>query len=92
MSKNEDQKSKNKKAGDTKPEATGTSQAIEYSVLTNKQIPKAQIKEWLERDIKNVYILLAEILRTQELIDAFVNVYYKRYEELHKEKETKTPE
>lgn len=40
------------------------------------------IKNFLRRDIKGVYILLAEVLQSDEVIDALASVYYKRYQEL----------
>lgn len=58
-------------------------QRIQFNVLQNADLSRETIKQWLEKDIKGVYILLADILQSSEIMDAIVNVFYKRYQELH---------
>lgn len=56
----------------------------DYAVFNNADIPKEQIKEWLVKDIKGVFILLSDLIQTPEAIDALTEVFYKRYCDLHK--------
>lgn len=57
---------------------------IDYMVMKDKTLTRDQIKEWLQKDIQGVYILLSEILRTNEVLDAMVNVFYERYQHQQK--------
>lgn len=64
---------------------------IDYAVFANGELSKEQIAEWLSKDIKGVYYLLAEILNSKEAIDALAEVFYQRYLAFQKAKEV-TPE
>lgn len=56
---------------------------IDYQVLNNREISREQMAEWLKKDIEGIYILLSEFLRGPEVFDALLDVYYKRYKDLH---------
>lgn len=58
---------------------------IDYEVFKNGTIQKAQIAEWLKKDIEGVYVLISEMLYTPEVMEALVNVFYDRYVKLHKQ-------
>lgn len=86
--KNENQKSKNAKAGEAIAEGIG--HKVDYAVKENANIGKEQIREWLVKDIRGVYILLAEILNSKEATDALVEVFWNRYKTMHEAKQNQT--
>lgn len=45
------------------------------------------VKSHLQRDVGDMYILLAEIMSSDEIITAIANVIYKRYQDIMKAKE-----
>lgn len=59
---------------------------VDYAVFKNAHINRDQIKDWLKRDIQGVYVLLAEMLRSEDAIDALADVYFERYKKFHAEK------
>lgn len=60
---------------------------IDKASMFSKTITRDQIKEWLVRDIKGVYVLLAEIINTDECQEALVEVFWQRYLRQQKEQE-----
>lgn len=54
-------------------------QAIEEAAFNNWSMTREQIQFGLKRDIRGIYVVLAEILQSQEVLDAITNVYYERY-------------
>lgn len=61
----------------------GVKAKIDYAVFADASLSRDQIKEWLKKDIQGVYVLLSEMLYSEEVIDSLVNVFYKRYEAHH---------
>lgn len=61
-------------------------QAIQYAVQKDADLSKEQIREMLYKDLQGVYLVLADVLRSKECVDALTDVYYKRYTELHMSK------
>lgn len=61
----------------------GIGHKVDYAVRENANLGKETIKEWLVKDIKGVYILLAEIINSKEAVDALVEVFWKRYQDMH---------
>lgn len=59
---------------------------IDYTVFKDGTLTKDQIKGWLQTDIRGVYMLLAEMLASVEVMDALVEVFWKRYVTLHEAK------
>ncbi|AZL82938.1 hypothetical protein [Apis mellifera associated microvirus 35] len=57
----------------------------DFAVLNNADIDRDQIKEWLVQDVKRVAILVNDILNTPECIENLTDVFYKRYQDFHKE-------
>lgn len=56
---------------------------IDRSVLQDVTIERAQIAKWLERDIKSCYVLIMDILATDECMEALTEVFWQRYLEFH---------
>lgn len=61
-------------------------QKIQYNVLHEQNLNRDTIKEWLSRDIKGIYIILADILRQDEILEKLTDVYYDRYKAFHAQK------
>lgn len=60
---------------------------VDYAIKENAELSKEQIREWLMKDMKGAYIVLAEIINSQECYDALVEVMWNRYLRMHKEKQ-----
>lgn len=67
-------------------EKMSVSSQIDYAVFSNANLTKDQIKGWLQADIRGVYLLLAEMLGSVEVLDALSEVFFKRYVKFHEEK------
>jgi len=65
-------------------------QKAQFAVFKDGSLTREQIAEWLQKDIQGIYVLLAEILGTPEVLDALVNVMYTRYV-AHHESEKQQP-
>lgn len=63
---------------------------IDKAAIFEKTITRDQVKEWLTRDIKGVYVLLAEIINSDECQEALVEVFWQRYLRQQKEQEIKS--
>lgn len=59
---------------------------VDYSVFSDAQISRDQIKDWLRKDIQGVYILLSEVLASAEVLEALTEVFWTRYVKFHEEK------
>lgn len=59
---------------------------IQYAVFSDQNLTKAQIKDWLARDMRGVYLLLAELLASVEAQEALAEVFWKRYRKFHDER------
>lgn len=55
---------------------------VQYSVFRDNTLTKDTIKQWLRKDIQGVAVLVNEILHTEEVLNAIVDVFYARYEAL----------
>lgn len=64
---------------------------LQYAVFQNGNLSRDQIKEWYKKDVAGIYVLIAEVLRSEEALDALVEVAWKRYQKYHAEK-TAQPE
>lgn len=60
---------------------------VQYSVFQNAALNRETIKEWLKKDVYGTYLLLAEVLASQECLEAITEVFWKRYQEFHKAKQ-----
>lgn len=85
--KNENQKSKKEKSGSVNTEAPdGVKGKLDSALFHDADIAKAQVREWLVKDMRGVYILIAEVLASEECVDALTEIFYGRYQKLHKDK------
>lgn len=50
-------------------------------------ITRESTRQYLEKDLSSIYVLLSEILASKEIIDAITDVIYNRYEAMRKAKE-----
>lgn len=64
---------------------------IQLASFADANLTKEQIHEWLEKDMRGVYVLLTEVLASPECLLALSEAYYKRYQQL-KEKLANAPE
>lgn len=69
-----------------KVEEFSAKQKVEYAVFQDKSLNRETIKEWLKKDIYGTYLLLSEVLASQECLEALTTVFYARYEAFQKEK------
>lgn len=69
----------------------GVTEVIDHAILKDKTLSRDTVKSWLKRDVQGIYILLSEILRSEEVMDAITKVFYSKYEE-HHAKQSKEPE
>lgn len=66
----------------------GINQVIQDTAFNGFDLDHNQIKEYLKRDIRGIYVLLADILNSPDVLDAMAAVMLTRYEALRaKEKE-----
>ena len=54
-------------------------QTIQQMAFNGQEVTEEMIREWFMRDLKGVYVILAEILQTKECIDALAKIYHGRY-------------
>lgn len=76
-----------------KPQASktidqGIGHKVEYAVKENANLGKDQIREWLVKDIRGSYLLILEVLNSEESINALVEIFWKRYKKLHDAKQS----
>lgn len=64
---------------------------VKFAVHEDAGLGRDTIKAWLKKDVNSVYILLAEILRSDIILDAIVDVLYANYQNYHEEKK-RSPE
>lgn len=57
-------------------------QELQEGAFKGTAYSKEDIRKFLVRDIKGVYIVLAEILQSDDAVNALVEVYYRRYQEM----------
>lgn len=62
---------------------------LEHAAITEQEVTRDQIKQWLVRDIRAVHILLAEMLNTKEITEAITEVFWQRFLRLKKEDQIK---
>lgn len=81
-----DENKKGEKPKTSKTIAEGIGHKVDYAVKENANIGKEQIREWLVKDIRGSYLLILEVLNSEESIDALVEIFWKRYRRLHDQK------
>lgn len=59
---------------------------LQYAVFNNAELKKDDIKGWLKKDVYGVYLLLSEVLASNEVLDALTEVFWKRYQDFHAQK------
>lgn len=62
-------------------------ESLDDAAFNGKNVEKDQLKSFLKQDLKGVYLVLADLLRTEEAIDALTDVFYSRYLRLKEAKE-----
>lgn len=65
-------------------------QKIDYALFADADITRDRIKGWLKNDLRGVYLVIAEILASNDCVEALTDVMYKRYSDLHKAKAEQT--
>lgn len=61
-------------------------QKVDYALFTDANLSRDTIKGWLKNDIRGMYLTLAEVLASNDCIEALTEVMYKRYTGIHKAK------
>lgn len=51
-------------------------------------VSRESVVQYLRQDVRSLYVLLSEILASEEIIDAIANVIYTRYEKIREAKES----
>lgn len=60
-----------------------TEEKAQYEVFTNGDLPKETIAKWIKNDLSAAASFIHGCLRDPMIFDALVEVYYKRYKNLH---------
>lgn len=82
--------SKKKKENGKMAEGFSTSEKVDFTVFKDGTLSRETIRSWLSTDIRGVYMILAEVLAAEEVLDALTDVFYKRYKKLHEAKMAQT--
>lgn len=85
MNTSEKKRTKNGK-GNSGPSIESAGEKINAAVLVDADIAKETIREWLVKDMRGSLITLNEVLNSKECIDALLEIFWKRYSDLHKAK------
>lgn len=64
----------------------GVGHKVDYAVKSDASISRDQIREWLVKDMRGVYLLLSELLNSPQCVDALTDIFYARYQDMHKSK------
>lgn len=83
--KNENQNKKAEGKGNVVPPAIGNDDKVKFAVKENANISKDTIREWLRQDCRRVHIFMTEILENKFIFEQLTEVYWKRYQDLHKQ-------
>lgn len=62
----------------------GVGHKVDYAVKNDASISRDQIREWLVKDMRGVYLLLSELLNSSQCVDALTDIFYARYQDMHK--------
>lgn len=65
-------------------------QSLQSHAFAGIEVTRDQIRNGLSRDLRSLFVVLQEVLRSTECIDALTDVYYARYQRL-KETESNIP-
>lgn len=57
-------------------------QSLQQEAFSGREVTRDQIRDGLSRDLRGLFIVLQEVLRSSECIDALTDVYYARYKRL----------
>lgn len=71
----------------SKKSVAGIGHKVDQAAKENVSISRDMIREWLKKDIGGVYVLLAEMLNSSEVIDAVTDVFWSRYQRFKEESE-----
>lgn len=64
------------------------SEKVDFAVFTNARLERDNIKSWLKKDVHGVYLLLSEILSSNEVLEALTEVFWNRYLAFHEGKKS----
>lgn len=90
--KNENQKQEKEGKRKSAPSAIGNDDKIKFAVKENANISRETISEWLRQDVRRVHIFMTEILENKFIFEQLTEVYWKRYQDLHKKSLENQPE
>lgn len=60
-----------------------TDEKAQYEVFRNGELPRDQIAEWINNDLKATLSFISGALNDSEINNALVDAYYNRYKKLH---------
>lgn len=63
-----------------------TAEKAQYEVFANGKLSRETIGKWLGNDLRSIMSLVHGLLNDKEMFDALIDLYYKRYNELHSKK------
>lgn len=69
-----------------KNQPIGTDEKAQYEVFRNGNLPRETIREWIGNDLKSIQSFVHGCLNDPDIFDAIVDAYYKRYSQLHEQK------
>lgn len=56
---------------------------IVSSVLKNRDLTKDEVRAMVVRDLQSVHVVVTELLNSDSVLDAFTEVFWARYLQLH---------
>lgn len=74
-----------------KSKDVGVTELVDHAILKDANLSRDTVKAWLKRDISGCYILLTEVLRSEEVLEALTSIFYAKYK-TYQEQKMKEPE
>ena len=70
-------------------EPTTTEEKAQYQVFARGDLPKDQLREWINNDLRAVMSCISTLLTDKEDNSSLVDAFYARYQKLHPKTEEK---
>lgn len=70
-----------------KHHVNGATHLLEKAAMQDQFATREKVREFLQKDVAGIYVLISEIMASKEIIDAITDVIYNRYLKIREEKE-----